>query len=246
MDKIPLVINDLKVEATFYKEDIDMIFKPLLAKLEMMQKEKGERIIVFIGAPPGTGKSTLVAFLEKLSYGKVQAIGIDGFHHYDDYLKAHYFDGKPLKAIKGSPITFDVDRLKDKLMRIKNEDITWPIYSRKRHDPIEDMIKITKDIVLVEGNYLLCDLDKWRDLKVYSDLNIFIKADKDDLKDDLINRKMNSGMSKEMTLLHYQNVDGKNFDIVNDHLLEADIILKVDRSKHYSILKGNEFFNKIS
>lgn len=47
-----------------------------------------------LAAPPGTGKSTLVSFLEHLAKSvipdkRVQAVGMDGFHHRQDYLLTH-------------------------------------------------------------------------------------------------------------------------------------------------------------
>ena len=242
MNKIPLSINGLKVEASFYQDNIDDIFIPLLTKLAEIQKRKKERIIIFIAAAPGAGKSTLAAYLEYLQKDQVQAIDIDGFHHYDEYLRSHFFNGKPLKAIKGAPETFDVERLEEKLAQLKYNDITWPIYSRILHDPIEDQIIINKDIILLEGNYLLLDSDKWRDLKKYSDLTIFIRTKKEDLKEDLIKRKMQSGMDLAMTLKHYQNVDEKNADLVNKCSVRADITLSSDPNRHYTILDDNGFF----
>ena len=49
------------------------------------------RTIVFLAAPPGAGKSTLAAVLERLAQSqpgmpRVQAVGMDGFHHTNAYL----------------------------------------------------------------------------------------------------------------------------------------------------------------
>lgn len=244
MQNITLSVNDLSVKAHFYKSDTEDIFIPLLKYLTRLYKEKKRRIIVFIGAAPGAGKSTLVKYLEKLAKENaaikdITAIGIDGFHHYNTYLKSHYIDDDqklPLLSIKGAPSTFDVDKFLDKLKKMRDEDVMWPEYSRKLHDPIEDAIIVKEDIVLIEGNYLLLDEGKWQTASKYADLKIYIKANKDDLKDDLIKRKMQSGMPYNMTLAHYENVDGKNYDIVNRHSKGADITLFVDKKKHYRII----------
>ena len=42
---------------------------PLMKRLTEMQREQGRRIVVFLGAPIGSGKSVTASFLEKLSNG---------------------------------------------------------------------------------------------------------------------------------------------------------------------------------
>ena len=56
-----------------------------------------------LAAPPGAGKSTLASFLQSLSnqyddLTPITVIGMDGFHHYSDYLKHHETtrDGKKI------------------------------------------------------------------------------------------------------------------------------------------------------
>ncbi len=92
---------------------VEGIFRPLLQKMSKMQKEKGKRLLVFLAAPPGAGKSTLAAFLEHLSVSDpeltdITTIGMDGFHRYQDYLTTHTTvrDGKEILMvkIKGAPV----------------------------------------------------------------------------------------------------------------------------------------------
>ena len=80
-----------------------------------------------LAAPPGAGKSTLLDFLEYLSKNtdgvkEIQTIGMDGFHHYQDYLLSHETvrDGKTIKMveIKGAPITFDLDALSKRVQLV--------------------------------------------------------------------------------------------------------------------------------
>ena len=62
----------------------------MVRRLDRMQREKGERLVVFLAAPPATGKSTLAAFLaglsQKFSCMPVQAVGLDGFHYQQEYI----------------------------------------------------------------------------------------------------------------------------------------------------------------
>jgi hypothetical protein len=62
-----VLINGLEVNAVYRRESIEGIFLPLLRKLTKMQKEKDDRVLALLAAPPGAGKSTLLSFLEKLA-----------------------------------------------------------------------------------------------------------------------------------------------------------------------------------
>lgn len=61
------VVNGFPVQARYTEENIKEIFVPMVRRLDRMQREKGERLVVFLAAPPATGKSTLAAFLAGLS-----------------------------------------------------------------------------------------------------------------------------------------------------------------------------------
>ena len=87
------MINDIPVEAEFPERQVQEVYIPLLRKLRQMQESKKGRILVFLAAPPGVGKTTLTLFLQELSettegLKRVTAIGIDGFHHYDLSVKS--------------------------------------------------------------------------------------------------------------------------------------------------------------
>lgn len=61
MDVIEFV-NDIEVHAHFSDESVKEVFLPLLKKLTKMQQILGRRVIVFLAAPPGCGKTTLAFF----------------------------------------------------------------------------------------------------------------------------------------------------------------------------------------
>lgn len=110
--KIALTVNGLHVEAHYHDDEIEKVHKPLLQQLAKIHAAKPERrTIVFLSAPPGTGKSTLTTFWEYLSrqdagLPEIQTLPMDGFHYYNRWLEAHH-----LRACKGAPETFDVDKL---------------------------------------------------------------------------------------------------------------------------------------
>ena len=207
MTEYRTIINGIEVKAVYSDEAVNGIFIPLLKRLTVLQKERNRRIIVMLAAPPGTGKSTLAGFLEKLScetegITKLQAIGMDGFHRRQEYLVSHYTyrDGEQTQMvdIKGAPVTFDIDKLTESVKRITlGDNFGWPGYDRLLHNPVEDAVFIEGDIILLEGNYLLLDEDGWRDLSKYADYTISVKAGADMLRDRLVERKIKSGASKE-------------------------------------------------
>lgn len=118
--KIALTVNGLHVEAHYHDDEIEKVHKPLLQQLAKIHAAKPERrTIVFLSAPPGTGKSTLTTFWEYLSrqdagLPEIQTLPMDGFHYYNRWLEAHH-----LRACKGAPETFDVDKLAENLRLVR-------------------------------------------------------------------------------------------------------------------------------
>ena len=172
-----------------------------------------------MAAPPAVGKTTLCEFLEYLSkqdqeFTDIQALGLDGFHYHSDYINSHdaivLGEKVPMKQVKGCPETYDTEKLRQKLEKIKIEDILWPIYDRNLHDVVEDQIKVTKDIILIEGNWLLLKQEPWKSMQQYADYKILILAEEEMLKERLISRKEKGGLTREEAVAWYQNSDSKN------------------------------------
>ncbi len=87
--KIELTVNGLKIQAQYQNEEIENVHKPLLRMLAALQTVNPQRrTVVFLCAPPGTGKSTLTTFWEYLAQQDpelpaIQTLPMDGFHHYN-------------------------------------------------------------------------------------------------------------------------------------------------------------------
>ena len=230
-------INGITVNAAYCDTTVNEVFIPLLKHLAQLHNVKQRRILVMLAAPPGTGKSTLVSFLEYLAKSvipdkRVQAVGMDGFHHRQDYLLMHTveLDGEqiPMARIKGAPITFDLDALTRKIREVSEGNICrWPHYDRQLHDPVDDAITIDADIVLIEGNYLLLDADGWRDLSRYADYTISLTADEEMLRRRLIRRKMKTGMSQDDAERFVESSDMRNVRLCLDKTMKADLELSI-------------------
>ena len=235
-------VNGFEMTAIYNEDTIQKVFLPLLKQLQQLQKEKKERIIVFMAAPPAVGKTTLCEFLEYLSkqdqeLTDIQALGLDGFHYHSDYINSHdaivLGEKVPMKQVKGCPETYDTEKLRQKLERIKTEDILWPVYDRNLHDVVEDQIKVTQDIILIEGNWLLLKEEPWKTMQQYADYKILILAEEEMLKERLISRKEKGGLSREEAVAWYQNSDSKNVTRVLRDSLQGDLLLKVEEDNDY-------------
>lgn len=199
---------------------MEQIFLPLLRKWDHLYQLLGRRVIIFLSAPPGVGKTTAARFLEYLSKEEaemenLQAIGLDGFHYHQDYILTHdaVVNGEkvPMKNVKGCPETFDIEKLIVKIRELKKGSVKWPVYDRNIHDVVEDAVAVTARIVLIEGNWLLSNEGCWRPLIELCDDSIFITTSEKFLEERLINRKMKGGPSLEAAREFYEYSDRKNF-----------------------------------
>lgn len=234
-------VNGFETQAVYEDENIENLFLPLLKKWTDLKKEKGDRVLIFLSAPPGVGKTTVSQFLQYLSeqreeLDEIQAIGLDGFHFHQAYILSHtaVIDGEavPMKDVKGCPETFDIDKLRVKLKELVKGDVKWPIYDRNLHDVVEDAVTVTKDIVLLEGNWLLSTEGPWKEIAASCDDSIFIQADEELLRERLIQRKIKGGLSKAAAESYYENSDRKNVNrlLRNHHPGNTNLRMQQDGS----------------
>lgn len=234
--KLTLEVNGLAYDASYRDCDVEGVFKPLLnewAGLYGLSLQR--RTVILLAAPPGTGKTTLALFLERFAstapgMPRVQALGMDGFHYSNAYLDTHVAteDGerKTLRSRKGAPFTFDVEALARSIADLRHaKPSPWPAYSRELHDVVPSAINITGEIVLIEGNYLLLDESRWRDLAAMADQTVFLSADERMLHDRLVRRKMMGGATRSEAEAWYEMSDGKNVRLVLASHIRADVEL---------------------
>lgn len=236
------MVNGLETAAFYDDRTVEEIFLPLLRKWSAMHRRLKRRMIVFLSAPPGVGKTTTAQFLEYLSQREtdveeIQAIGLDGFHYHQDYILSHEvcIDGKTvaMKEVKGCPETFDIEKLRNKIECLKTEDIRWPVYDRKLHDVLEDAVRVEKQIVLIEGNWLLLKEKPWDTLKKECDDSIFISANEEFLRERLIRRKMMGGFTEQEAREFYEKSDSKNIRRLMESHWQAEETLVMEADGSY-------------
>ena len=242
-------INGLTQEVKFSKTAIDEVFNPFLRKLTDLQGSMDRKIIAYLAAPPAAGKTTLAQFLEKLSrenqmLTNIRALGMDGFHYNSEYLKKNKIlrDGQEIlmNGIKGAPETFDVDSMQLKLREVRLEGTQWNIYDRIIHDVVHNALSVEDDIILLEGNYLLLEDPRWTNIRVLADYTVFIKAAPQLLTERLINRKMNTGLTREEAENFYRNSDGKNVERVLANSARANETWELQADGDYIKLEDDE------
>lgn len=235
-------VNGLETTVFYDDRTVEEIFLPLLRKWSELHRQLKRRVLVFLSAPPGVGKTTTAQFLEYLSQKEksveeIQAVGLDGFHYHQEYILTHEIciDGKKtaMKEVKGCPETFDVEKLRNKISCLKKEDIKWPVYDRTIHDVIEDAVKIEKQIVLVEGNWLLLKEAPWDELFMECDDSIFISADEKFLQERLIQRKIMGGLTREEAEAFYKKSDRRNIRRLMQSHCQAGEVLKMEADGTY-------------
>ena len=235
-------VNSFNIKAEYYKRDIAEIFVPLVRRLENMRKSSDYRLIVYLAGPCGAGKTTLSLLLEDLIPAvtgcSAQSAGIDGFHYRQEYLNSHYLyknNNKTLMSdVKGSAETYDFEKLHNKIKTLRRgKDIYWPGYDRIIHDTAEDVVFINGEIIIIEGNWLMLDEPRWRELAVYCDYSIFIAADRQILINRLIERKIKGGLSAKEAERFVMRSDAENIERILNHRLKCDLELEIKNDGGY-------------
>ena len=177
--------------------------------------QQGQRRIVAIAGPPGSGKSTIAKALVPLAAQAgviAQVVPMDGFHLDNSILLE-----RNLIDVKGSPGTFDVRGFAELISRLGNEpEIIFPKFDRDKDLAIagSGLVSEECDLVLVEGNYLLLDAPFWRDLWKYWDFSVFLDVEPKLLQERLMQRWLDQGLSLDQAKKRVNDNDLVNLKTV--------------------------------
>ena len=240
-------VNGFPVTAVYEEETVQTLFLPMLRRWAQMQRARGGRLMVFLSAPPGVGKTTMAQFLEHLSRTEaglvpLQAVGLDGFHYHADYIATHTVtvEGRevPMKQVKGAPETYDVPKLIETLRALRKRNVIWPIYDRNLHDVVEDGVCVSAPIVLAEGNWMLSDEEPWATVAEMCDDSIFIDATPESVRDRLIARKIRGGLTPEAAEAFYERSDRVNILRLTARHKKANTCLRMTVDGAYVCCEG--------
>lgn len=197
------------------------------------QSAKKNRVIIGMAGPTGAGKSVLAVLFKELAKQAAlpcafEVVTIDAYHFPNRHLLAEIVDGVPLKQNKGRFDTYDVAALAADLKNFsRGADIAFPAYSRKLHDPVPNQIKICTPatLLLIEGLWLLSDLGEWKQIRPLLNSCYFIESDQERTRQAVIKRHMTGGRTLESASKHYEEVDGRNSELVLRDRGKADKIV---------------------
>lgn len=195
------------------------------------------RALIAIAGPPGSGKSTFAAILagvlDGISEKPVSAVvGLDGWHRTRAELN-HFTSpegGEPVNLLnlKGRPETFDALAALEWVRRARQgESCSYPRYNRLRHDPEphSGCIDPSTRFILIEGNFLLVDLDPWRAFHSLFDMTMMLSAPRPVLIEALRSRHARGGYSTDEIERKLRDVDGWNIDWIEQRSIPADIVV---------------------
>jgi pantothenate kinase len=184
------------------------------------------RIMLGITGSPGVGKSTFAARLRD-AFGPETAVVVpmDGFH-----LGNAIIDGTPLKQRKGAIDTFDVGGYLSLLQRLRRRDedtVYAPDFRRSIDEPVAASIAIPSalPLVITEGNYLLADHPRWREVRAQLDEVWFIEVPADVRLSRLVERHVLFGRERSAAEAWAGGSDQANAELIEKTKAFADRVI---------------------
>lgn len=183
--------------------------------------EQGGRRLVALAGPPGAGKSTLAAVLAQAVPGLL-VVPMDGFH-----LDNRLLEARGLLARKGAPESFDAAGVVAALDRVaQGQEVILPTFDRQADIAIAGAIEVPEAarLVLVEGNCLLSAQPPWSRLAPLWALSIYIDVPRALLRERLVRRWRDHGLSPAEAEARAEGNDLANADFVARTRALPDIV----------------------
>ncbi|KAF6266060.1 P-loop containing nucleoside triphosphate hydrolase protein [Scenedesmus sp. NREL 46B-D3] len=213
------------LQGSTYEEIIEQLAHHAL---DAAQANQGSSVyLVGIAGSPGSGKSTLAQqvaqritqLCQQRGLSRTAAVApMDGFHYYKQQLDAMP-DPQEAYARRGAHWTFDGNAFVAAVRRLKQHGAaSLPSFDHGVGDPVEDDIHIDSAqhaVVLVEGNYLLLELEPWVQLRGVFDDAWFVDCPVDLAMQRVFDRQVAIGLAPEVSLGRIEGNDKPNALLVN-------------------------------
>jgi pantothenate kinase len=196
--------------------------------IDAVRRPVGRTLVAIAGAP-GSGKSTLAADLVRAVKRRDGPSGavllpMDGFHLENDILAE-----RGMLSIKGAPETFDLTGFLSLVEKVRHDRVplTFPLFDRALDRTIPNAGRLPRDVPLVvcEGNYLLLKDGGWAELRPYFDATIMLSVSLEVLRERLVERWLNHGLTPEAAVVRADGNDMVNARTVLEQSGPADLTL---------------------
>lgn len=186
------------------------------------------RVLLGLTGPPGAGKSYVAALLSAAIEGSV-VVGMDGFHLAHSVLTA-----RGIVERKGAIDTFDGAGYVALLRRIRagEPETVWaPKFRRDVEDAIAGAVAVPPSarLVVTEGNYLLADVEPWRQVRDLCDETWYVDQPESLRIERLVDRHVRYGRpASDAHRRATEGTDGVNAGVVHRTRDRATLIVVND------------------
>ncbi|KAI1763503.1 hypothetical protein GGR53DRAFT_520942 [Hypoxylon sp. FL1150] len=187
------------------------------------------RLLIALAGAPGSGKTTIaLQVLKRINalaeHPKTNVISADGFHLSLATLRA-LPNATEAIARRGVAWTFDGAGIVALVRKLRNaagrETVLAPTFDHAIKDPVEGGLTIDKDveICIIEGNYLLCEEEPWREIAELVDDRWLVSVDPQLARKRVAARHLAAGIETTMDAALKRTDEN---DLVNGHATSGE------------------------